>query len=113
MIPIQLSVQNWVSLDQPTREKLREVFNVKRSTMTVVEDQRLKCDGSTYEDLGVITVEAMQNYLQTDEQDFVKLFADTLDKVSGKYIPKPKQVEEPIIEPKRRGRPPRAQITTA
>jgi hypothetical protein len=121
MVPIQLSVQNWVSLDQITREKLRELFNVRRSTMTVVEDQKLKCDGSTYEDLSVITSEAMQNYLETQETDFIKLFASTLDKLNGKYVPEVKPVEAPpefkpvekeIVgnpEMKRRGRPPKYQ----
>ncbi len=93
---IQLSVENWVSLPQDTRDKLREVFNVRRSTMASVVGGRLMCDGSTYEDLGVITVEAMQSFLGSKDKNFQDLIAKCIAKVNGEEVKE--EVKEMVKE---------------
>ena len=96
---IQLSVENWVSLPQETREKLREIFNIKRSANACVVDNRLVCDGSSYDDLAVVTVKAMQDYLGSKEKDFQALILNTIEKATVIEAEPVVGAIEPIVEP--------------
>ncbi len=68
---IQLSTHEWLKLPMDTRSKLREIFNIPRSQGTVLEDNTVKSDGTTYQDLNAITVEKMSSWLNGDGSDHV------------------------------------------
>lgn len=80
-VNIQLSVQNWLALSQEVRAKLIELFNIRKTGIVTVEGGQVKCDGCTYEDLGKISVEKMQEVTGSKEKEFVKLFGLVLDRV--------------------------------
>ncbi len=78
---IQLSTHDWLKLPMDTRIKLREIFNIPKSQGVVLEDNVVKSDGTTYEDLQAVTVEAMQEFLSSTEQDFVELFHNVIGRL--------------------------------
>lgn len=80
MQPI-LNIHTWVSLPAEVRHKIRAIFNIPRSSNVVVDDGQLSTDGTTPEDFRVLTVEKMREYLQSDLDDFHKLFELVLTKV--------------------------------
>lgn len=103
MQPI-LSSSMWASLPTEVRQQLRSIFNIPRSSHVEVSDGRLLTDGTTPEDFKALTIEKMQEYLETNITDFYALFdlvlARVRDKLEGKSIdPVPE-----ILKPKR-GRP--------
>lgn len=63
-----------MSLSMDTRLKIAEIFGVKKSGNTHVADDQVVDDGFLAEDLLVITIEALQNHLNSQETDFYKLF---------------------------------------
>ena len=102
-----ITVPQWVSLKQETRNKLREIFKVPKSTHTeIVTDQYGKanvlCDGSTNVDLQVITTERLVDYLggAAVNETIYDLFKRAVEKVETD-IPNiiKKAPEIPKIEP--------------
>lgn len=65
----------------PVRLRLKEIFDVPRSTGTEVHNQTVISDGHTHKDLANITIEKMQAFLETKEKDFFKLWNATAGKV--------------------------------
>lgn len=84
-INIRLWQHDWLKLPSEVRYRLTEIFEIPRSTGTVVEGNRVLTDGYTNEDLGEVTIEKMQVYLQSEETDFIKLF----DAVLASLVPPP------------------------
>ena len=82
-----LSTHMWVSLPTEVRYKIRTLFNIPRSSNTVVDDGVVLTDGTTHADLSHLTVEKMQEYLGESSTDFHKLFdqvvARAIDELSG------------------------------
>jgi hypothetical protein len=87
MNPI-LSLHTWVSLPNEVRYRIRAIFNIPRSSNTVVNDGVIETDGTTNEDFKALTVYKMQEYLDDTSTDFHKLFdkvvARVNDELSGK-----------------------------
>lgn len=81
---IQLTIPQWLSLTAEQRASLKVLFQIPRSSGTLVEDNRVVTDGYTHPDLAHITVEKMQDFTgKTKEEDFYKLFSLTLEKVDA------------------------------
>jgi hypothetical protein len=79
----------WLSIDQSTRKELANILNIPRSGGTEVEDNRVISDGYTPQDLATVTVEKLQEVLDSKEQDFYKLLETLISRI-----------ENPIIEEK-------------
>ena len=88
MNPI-LSAHTWVSLPNEVRYKIRSIFNIPRSSNTVVNDGVIETDGTTNEDFKALTIEKMQEYLGDTSTDFHKLFDKVLERVSDELAGKP------------------------
>lgn len=107
-----LSRLKWLELPNDIRFKIIQDFNVPRSGHAIVENQRVVSDGHTDEDLQHITIEKMQEFLKTKEDDFYKLLNRVVESYSAPinaiYEETPKQDEGPVSEPTikgTRGRP--------
>lgn len=106
-----MSIHAWVSLPNEVRYRIRAIFNIPRSSNTVVNDGAIETDGTTYEDFKALTIEKMQEYLGSTDTDFHKLFDEVVAKVNDELYPKVAVVAPviPIIEvsmiSKKRGRP--------
>lgn len=97
MIKQQLSVQQWLTIPLKFRIDLAVLFSLHRSGTTVVEDNKVKSDGFSYEDLEGISLERMQEYVGTIEQDYFKLLDLTLIKMQNPPPP-PENVASLSIE---------------
>ena len=94
--------QEWVSLPQETKNRLRIIFNVGRTGSTEVvngtEGSQVITDGTTESDLRVISVESMQQYLGVKETDFHALFSRLLNSFKEPIVLKVETIE--VFEPK-------------
>ncbi len=87
ILKTRLSPQQWLQLDNDIRILLTQIFNIKRSEGSLIQDKTVISDGHTYQDLAVISVPAMQAYLlDTVETDFFKLFQRVLDVLKTENI---------------------------
>ena len=84
MQPI-LSRSVWLSLDKSIREQLARIFEMTKSGVSeVINDiysSRIVCDGFIEKDLMCITVEKLQNFLNSEESDFYKLFNEAIENI--------------------------------
>ena len=78
---IILNIYHWVNLPLEVRFRIRNLFNLPRSSNTVVNDGKLETDGTTVEDFKHLTEEKMQKFLHSDITDFHKLFDLTVAQV--------------------------------
>lgn len=73
-----LSPNQWLSLPYEIRNKLRKIFNIGRSGSTEVvngvDGSQVISDGTTAQDLSVISIKKMQDYLGVEETEFDILF---------------------------------------
>ncbi len=85
----------WVSLPLEVRVKLREALKIPISVATEVKNNQVVCDGSCDKDLAVISVEALQAFVKSDEKSFEALWIKALDKAERmvKGIPEPEEVK--------------------
>jgi hypothetical protein len=94
----QLSVQDWLTLPMEVRDKFAQIFNIPRSSGTIVEGNVVKSDGYSQQDLTAINVETLKNYLKENEiNDFEVLFKMALDKISSEI--KPSEPEYVPLDP--------------
>lgn len=77
-----ISLSMWVSLPNEVRYRIRGLFNIPRSSNTIVSDGRIESDGTTNEDMKQLTVEKMQEYLDSSSTDFHKLFDEVVARVN-------------------------------
>lgn len=107
----QIYVQQFVLLKESTRNKLREIFRIPRSSHAeVVTDHMgvgtVVCDGTTNVDLQQLTVEKMRDYLGTAAvnetiSDLLKQVVDKIEYVEPPVEIKPVEVKiEPKVEEK-------------
>jgi hypothetical protein len=90
---MQINSVQWLSLPMPTRQRLIELFDIKRSGFTIVEDNVVRSDGHNDKDLAVITVEKMQEYLMdTVETDYFALFRRILLSIKEEQEAKDEEV---------------------
>lgn len=91
MIKPQLDTSLWLSLPADTRAKLKTAFSISKSSFSHVSDNKVITDGHTYQDLSVVNVESLQNFLGVKEKDFFNLFNLALQKLET-----PDEVEAPV-----------------
>lgn len=79
----------WTELSHPVRTKLVEVFGIVKTGISEVRDQTLISDGTTTDDLKVITAEKMAEYVGSDVADtsYARLWELTLAKVKYELNP--------------------------
>lgn len=70
----RISVEQWVGLPLETRIRLISIFNIPRSAGASIRDNEVVSDGHTYDDLKVLSTEAIQAFLKDAETDYAKLF---------------------------------------
>lgn len=126
-----LSTSVWLSVPKATRDKLAQLFELKRSGDTQVdvgaEGARILSDGYTGEDLMKISTASMQKLLNSNSTDFYQLFQTVVENidelVDGGIIESgvstdvemdfvddnPHETSKAVVEavdlPKKRGRP--------
>lgn len=79
-----LTPQEWLHLSQEVRNKLVEIFRIPRSGFTHVIDGQVQTDGYTYENLKVITIQTMQDFLKEGSPE--DTFDDLLEKVIQRVV---------------------------
>lgn len=78
--------QQWIHLTKDVRNQLVQVFGIPRTGVTEVKDDQVVSDGHTMDDLGVITLEAMCEYIGSEET-FARAWEITLSKVHAELNP--------------------------
>lgn len=87
----------WTSLPLSTRVKIAEEFHIEKKGPTEVFNNEIKSDGYSLKDIeNILTLKAIQDYLDVDETDHEILFGYLIDKVEGRAI---KQKEKITILP--------------
>lgn len=98
MLHKQLNTHEWLELPLPIRFKLIELFNIPRSSGTLVQDNTVISDGYTYKDLAHITVEKMQKYLQLGVENFDELFIVLVKQLKNDRAAELKATLPPVID---------------
>lgn len=83
-------------LPRDIRDRLRVVFNIPRSGITEVRDTELVSDGTTFEDLAVVTSEKMSEYVGSQES-FGRLWDLSIAKAKHELNP-PIELKAPLKE---------------
>lgn len=78
-----ISMGLWLGLCTETRNYLRKRFHIGKSGGIEVCDGQIISDGTTEEDLSVLTVEAMQEFLNSKEKDIFELFRQVVELVEA------------------------------
>lgn len=108
-----LSQTYWLTLSHDTRRKIAILLDIPRSGGTEVSDNRVISDGHTQLDLSIVTLDYLQNFMQSKEEDFYKLFKQLVERVEAPAEPigeVPAETpeapsEEEIPTPKRKKKP--------
>jgi hypothetical protein len=106
MMDASLNQAEWVKLSPSTRIKLAEIFEIPKTTGSQVEvvagQTIVVSDGHTHNDLKVLTVQKMKDYLAKIEyvgplyDDFFQLFDIVVSKIENKELePKKAEVQFP------------------
>ncbi len=121
MVQAQISQHEWLRLKLETRKNIAAIFRIPRSGGTEVVGQTVVSDGYTYNDLALLTLDKIQEFLgMPKEKDFYKLLNILVERLEQPVISidapiEAKAVEVPnekhffpgsfIEEPKKKGRP--------
>ncbi len=85
MIQFQITVPQWLNLDQSIRARLITLFKIPRSEGTSViqgsHGTQIMSDGHTNEDLAVLTLERMNEYLERESSDYFGTLNEVIEKV--------------------------------
>lgn len=79
--------QLWMQLDPKIRAELVSVFNIPRTGITEIRDQTLISDGYSIEDLKVITLEKMNEYIGSNEETVARAWEITCSKAKSAVYP--------------------------
>lgn len=91
-IPPQL----WMQLEKKVREHLIGVFGLMRTGITEIVDDRVITDGYSNEDLKVITLAKMNEYIGSEETDLLHAWAVTCSKAKYELNPPPIDISTPV-----------------
>lgn len=96
-----ISPSLWLSLKKETREVLARELNIPRSKNVEVVDNRVVCDGHSVEDLyRGVTLEKLQEFVDSKETDVLKLFGEAVKKVENPETEPPQEINTDV-KPKR------------
>jgi hypothetical protein len=77
----------WHGVSLNTRHAIAKVFNIPKRGSTEVVDNQIKSDGYVIAEIdSILTVDALQKYIGTQETDIVKLWNWMVDKVEGREL---------------------------
>ena len=93
-----LSRLKWLELDFPTRLKIAETFDIPKKGGTIVEGHTVITDGFREQDLALLTVERMQQFLGTTSTDFYALFDQVANKLNANYVEPTQGVETEVTD---------------
>lgn len=79
----QLTQFEWLQLPPKAKELFKETFNIKRTGGSIVVDNRLISDGHTNDDLSVVSLKTLQEYLGTTEDHWDKILQLTINKMEN------------------------------
>jgi len=85
MKPI-VPMSTWLSLPKETRNELRRIFSIPLSGGFEVVDGHVASDGTFPRDLQVVTLEALQDVLDSDSTNFFELFQEMVDTIENKEV---------------------------
>lgn len=98
-----LSTHDWLTLKPEVRAKLIEIFQIPRSGIGHInytgKGPEVTSDGHTYEDLRSIGIASMQQYLNSDQEDFFVLFNEVVAQVTRPTQQFDKHCERCIKDP--------------
>lgn len=78
----RLSIYEWLKIPIDTRHQMVNIFKIPRSGGALVEDNVVKTDGYTFDDLRVITVDALQKFLENNSiGDFNLLVTEAVNRI--------------------------------
>lgn len=82
-VPIRpgLYSSQWMLLPGNVRARLAEVFELTKTGGSLVQDNRQLSDGYTDKDLEIVTITKMQEYLETENTDFLTLLTGLRSKI--------------------------------
>lgn len=107
-----LQYSKWMSLSLPTRIKIANHFGIPKLRSTHVSNDVVIDDGYNVKDIeNALTIEALQNHLNSVEDDFNILLVLFIDVLEGRASLTQERVEKENIIPgevliiKKRGRP--------
>lgn len=116
-----LAYNIWINLPIPVRVELERLFSIPKSGEVVVRSMgvidgnigsTIQSDGHTAADLYAITVEKMQELLDSNSTDFYDLFNQVVLVVEGKEEILESPTEDANKPIKKRGRPKKDDKTT-
>lgn len=85
-----LTTYDWLQLPQEVRSKLVQIFNIPRSGVGHVnytgKGAEIVSDGYTNTDLKSIGIASMQQYLNSNQDDFTSLFKAVLKSLDGGQV---------------------------
>jgi hypothetical protein len=64
MLSPQVTIPQWLQIPRELRGRIVEIFKIPRSGGTVVIDNVVTTDGYTHEDLSLLSLPVLQEYLQ-------------------------------------------------
>ena len=70
MIPVDI----WLGVRHETRLMIAKLFNLPRTGIVEVSNNRVICDGHSQRDLMLLTRDKIQDYLGSEEDDMMALF---------------------------------------
>ncbi len=95
MLRQQITIPQWLQFPSEVRLKLIKIFEIPKSEGTYVVDKTVVSDGHNHDDLAHITVEKLQFFTESKEENFFTLMELALSKI---YEETEKEQEEKILE---------------
>lgn len=77
----QLLPQEWLQMPIEIRNLFKITFQIPRTGGAIVNNNRLESDGHTTQDLSVVSLKSLQEYLGTTEDHWDKLLQLTINKM--------------------------------
>lgn len=88
----QIYQHQFMALPRDVRDRLRLIFNIPRTGIIEVVDKTVITDGTTNENMKVVTHEKLKEYIGSDEESYAKAWEIAVSKAEGELI-------EPIVIP--------------
>lgn len=105
MLENLLTTYHWLQLSNEERLLIKKTFGVHRSGGTIIEDNKVKSDGHTVDDLRAINVESMQKFLESENEDFDTLWNGVIetirDMIEEEKVRKEKEILKQLAEERR------------
>lgn len=86
MLENLLTTYHWLQLSNEERMLIKKIFKIRRSGGTVVEDNKVKSDGHTVDDLRAVNIESMQEFLDSKNENFDALWHGVIETIRDMII---------------------------